>query len=75
MPEMVAQVVILDRPWKMPGIRERAEDALRYELGRAGCHDITIEEPRHELNYPDPNGEVQYAPYWAWEISAFGYRG
>ena len=74
MTEMGTQCIATAKTWRMPGVRARVEHVLRKNLEIAGCHDIVIEAPRYELFYPDPDGEVQYEPYWAWEINAVGEK-
>ena len=74
MSELGTQILVSDWAWKVPGIRARAEAALRSELERVGCRDITLSEPRYELQEPaeDTPPELQFEPYWAWEMMATG---
>ncbi len=74
MTEMGTQCIATDKTWKMPGMQARVEHVLRKNLEIAGCHDIVVEEPRWELFSPDPDGEYDWEPYWAWEINAVGER-
>lgn len=81
--ELGTQIFVSDRTWdRMPGVRERCEEALRRELESKGCQNIVIEEPERALIeaqvaqpdwWTEEDGEWEPIPeQHGWEIMATG---
>ena len=70
---LASQILIQAPAWN-ERVRAAGEEKLRYALEQAGAVDIEFSEPRFELHEPDKDAELQFEPYWAWEIVATGAR-
>jgi len=72
---LACQILIQAPSWN-ERVRALGEEKLRYALEQAGARNIVLSEPRFELQEPpeDTPPELQFEPYWAWEIVATGEK-